>query len=1091
MAKKHTKKALFTSVMSLVLCFAMLVGTTFAWFTDSVSTANNLIQSGNLDVELYWSKDCSSWEKVDATTNVFDKEALWEPGYTEIVYLKTVNEGTLYLKYQLGANVVSEVASTNLAGDPFKLSDYIHYGVAETTTKFVDRTAAQNAMSSDTSLASPYSSKIITLAPKAEEIAALVVYMPESVGNEANYKTGATVPQIVLGLNVMATQVESELDSFGKDYDMNATLPEGALSAPTKAFSNVRADGSVTLNVAAAPSEITKLTTVEAPAGTYPEGRPVEMSVSTANTLFNVSKDGFTVASLDVSLKVDDIEQTDAIDGLYTVTTYISKGLDNADVIVKYTGSDGKAQPTKVSYDSNTGKLVFTTNHFSQYEVSAKGWAYDKNDKAYTTIQDVIDNIDNAIIPDAHKEAIFNATDNKYVQEAVSSAKINGVSYLTAKEAFAASQEGDTITLKAGSYQFSGNTIKKGVTIEGAEGVVFTDTLKGTLDGVTIKNVHIKSGNAQRWAYSKGTLVFDGCTFEATGVYAIHYDGLNGANITYKNCEIIGWAAIGEGAEHITFENCTIKGNGSYGLIRLYSPGTIKNCTFDVANVNTSDVYQDGIHAVDCKIEVENCTNVNGDITDLFNTSGTGTIINNGVAYVEKADGLDGALAEGGTVILTEDAAAAGQIHVGKGGTLDGNGKTLTVSSGAAAYESGLTVTQGTAKNITVVGAYRGLGVGGSGASEMTGDVTYENVTVTGATYGVNIGVGNGHKLTMTKCTFGDWNSYSGLSSAEFNGCTFTSEGKYYASQRISANATFTYNNCEFKQNTYNNNNGSDNYYLDSYGNGVIALNNCTIEGVKITAANVKEYFQITEKVTVVVNGTTVADNVAVLASTMKEGNDVVLTEDVTAPLSSTAIYGTPVAVIQKGGTFDGNGNSLIIENPQYNGYAIETYAGTIKNLTIDTEVGRGIVISSPTTDIYIDNVVVDGPGYALNTTEHNGKNLYVTNSTLNGWTSFAGLDSASFANCKFGENTAKYWQNMGYEQDYDRLIRPYVNTVFTDCVFELNFYIDLSALETDCTITLDGCTANGTVITANNYNDLLTIELPSGRTLADCVIFK
>lgn len=231
--------------------------------------------------------------------------------------------------------------------------------------------------------------------------------------------------------------------------------------------------------------------------------------------------------------------------------------------------------------------------------------------------------------------------------------------------------------------------------------------------------------------------------------------------------------------------------------------------------------------------------------------------------------------------------------------------------------------------------------------------------------------------------------------------------------------------------------------------------------------------------------------NATDLAEALKNGANATLEQDVTAPLSSTAIYGTPVAVIQKGGTFDGNGYSLDIENPQYNGYAIETYGGTIKNLTIDTAVGRGIMISSPTEDIYIDNVVVNGPGYALNTTEHNGKNLYVTDSTLNGWTSFAGLDSASFANCKFGENTAKYWQNMGYEQYYDRLIRPYVNTVFTDCVFELNFYIDLSALETDCTITLDGCTANGTVITANNYNDLLTIELPSGRTLADCVIFK
>lgn len=101
----------------------------------------------------------------------------------------------------------------------------------------------------------------------------------------------------------------------------------------------------------------------------------------------------------------------------------------------------------------------------------------------------------------------------------------------------------------------------------------------------------------------------------------------------------------------------------------------------------------------------------------------------------------------------------------------------------------------------------------------MTGNVTYENIKVIGATYGINIGVGNGYKLTMNNCTYGDWNSYSGLSSAEFNNCTFTSEGAYYASQ----------------------------------SNGTIVLNNCTVDGVLVTEDNVNELFDITDKVTVIV----------------------------------------------------------------------------------------------------------------------------------------------------------------------------------------------------------------------------------------------
>ena len=214
--------------------------------------------------------------------------------------------------------------------------------------------------------------------------------------------------------------------------------------------------------------------------------------------------------------------------------------------------------------------------------------------------------------------------------------------------------------------------------------------------------------------------------------------------------------------------------------------------------------------------------------------------------------------------------------------------------------------------------------------------------------------------------------------------------------------------------------------------------------------------------------------------------------KDLTLPLAKKAIYGTPVAVQMKnGGVFDGCNNTLSVENPEYNAYVVETYGGTIKNLNITTPAGRGIIISSPNEDVYIDNVLVDGPGYALNTTEHNAKNLYVTNSTLNGWTSFAGLASVSFTSCTFGENTYAYWQKSGYDKDYDRLVRPYVQTLFDSCVFEAGFYVDLSALAASATVTVKNCVCGDVEISADNYEQYITIELPSGRTLADCVVFK
>lgn len=235
-----------------------------------------------------------------------------------------------------------------------------------------------------------------------------------------------------------------------------------------------------------------------------------------------------------------------------------------------------------------------------------------------------------------------------------------------------------------------------------------------------------------------------------------------------------------------------------------------------------------------------------------------------------------------------------------------------------------------------------------------------------------------------------------------------------------------------------------------------------------------------------------VVNNADALAAAVQNGEEVIFSGTITAPLSYRAIYGTPVAVVQKnGGIINGANHYLNIENPVYDGFAIETWGGTIKNLAITSTVGRGIIISSPNEDVYIDNVKIDGPGYAINTTEHNGKNLSVTNSTVNGWTSLAGLDFVTFTNCTFGENSSAYWQNFGYDKDYDRLIRPYVDTELNSCNFEQGFYIDLSALEAGCFVTINNCATNGVKITANNYANYITIELPAGRALADCVIFK
>jgi len=101
---KNTKRSFLYSVLSLVLCISMLMGTTYAWFTDNANSSNNIITSGNLDIEMYWTDDMTSGEwnnaENDSAGAVFAYDN-WEPGYTEVRYIKIVNAGSLAFRYRM------------------------------------------------------------------------------------------------------------------------------------------------------------------------------------------------------------------------------------------------------------------------------------------------------------------------------------------------------------------------------------------------------------------------------------------------------------------------------------------------------------------------------------------------------------------------------------------------------------------------------------------------------------------------------------------------------------------------------------------------------------------------------------------------------------------------------------------------------------------------------------------------------------------------------------------------------------------------------------------------------------------------------
>ena len=226
-SSKSTKRALISSTLALLMCVAMLIGTTFAWFTDTASTGVNKIVSGNLDVKLMYSTDMQTWKEATDQTKLFDDNALWEPGYTQVVYLKVVNAGNLALKYEAGfsKNYTSN-RGKNVNGDWYRVDNYLKIGTAETTTKFANREDVWSAIAAtEKTLAKDvmFTDGWITLkAGKSSKPFAVAIYMPTSVGNEANASKNRPSSVSGLGIEVRATQATVESDSFDNNYDANA-----------------------------------------------------------------------------------------------------------------------------------------------------------------------------------------------------------------------------------------------------------------------------------------------------------------------------------------------------------------------------------------------------------------------------------------------------------------------------------------------------------------------------------------------------------------------------------------------------------------------------------------------------------------------------------------------------------------------------------------------------------------------------------------------------------------------------------------------------------------------------------------------------
>ena len=222
--KRVTKRAIFASLLSVAVCTSMLIGTSYAWFTDSVTSANNKIQSGTLKIDMLVKGGDTGFANYTSVKNNSDKifnYDKWEPGYTSWTNVKVKNEGNLALKYTLRFVCDDDLSAAKLA----EVID-VYYAPAEVNTPTTGRPdltqTPYNAYYLGT-LADVFSGKVApindyllaeddpatTTVDEREDYATIVLKMKESAGNE--YQNEA-LP--AFDLQLMAMQYAYEKDTF-------------------------------------------------------------------------------------------------------------------------------------------------------------------------------------------------------------------------------------------------------------------------------------------------------------------------------------------------------------------------------------------------------------------------------------------------------------------------------------------------------------------------------------------------------------------------------------------------------------------------------------------------------------------------------------------------------------------------------------------------------------------------------------------------------------------------------------------------------------------------------------------------------------
>ena len=371
--RKSTKRALLGSVMAMVLCLAMLVGATFAWFTDTASTGVNKIQAGNLDVVLEMQNADGKWVSAEGKTLDFVKAAdakdeaiLWEPGCTyELPALRIRNNGNLALKYQVIITGINGSAKLNTV---------------------IDWTIGDVAMGAEQHLAAGESSAFTIKGHMKES--ADNEYMNESIDG--------------IAITVVATQDTVESDSFNNTYDANATYPVVAVG-------DVNTDGDTVLK----DKEEDHTIQVTVPAGALDEGvQSLKLEVVKSATPAGVKVASTESSqSYEVTMKDQSGNAVSTNGTLMTVEMNVGKNrtalklYHDGEKMTKDSGTLTDAADHYV-YDAATGYVTMKVSHFSPFTaVFARDYWTDHAADGYATPVDTANKV--VTVASAEELALF------------------------------------------------------------------------------------------------------------------------------------------------------------------------------------------------------------------------------------------------------------------------------------------------------------------------------------------------------------------------------------------------------------------------------------------------------------------------------------------------------------------------------------------------------------------------------------------------------------------------------------------------------------------------------------------------------------